>query len=213
MNDVRRDKLKAPTLLQQLRSATRVYHHALDHHPELQRLLRPELTFEGYGRSLLAMHAPQAALEGAVVEGATHLGLAERLSPRRLPALEADLAALGVSPPDANVWPRLPKPRTDAELLGFRYVLEGSRLGAEVIVRRLRDTLGDTAPLSFFSAPDGNRHWCEFVDDLTSLPLTEEGQRDAVAAACRAFAAYQVGLGGSEPGSAMMASSGMGLAK
>lgn len=213
MSNMRRDNTQLPALLRQLRDATRDQHHALDHHPELQRLLRPGLTRDGYRRSLLAMHAPQAALETAVVEGAAHLGHANRLSPRRLPVLEADLAALGVSPPVVDVSPWLPMPRSDAELLGLRYVLEGSRLGAEVIVRRLRDALGDTAPLSFFSAPHGNRHWRDFVEELTQMPLTEGEQRDTVSAARRAFAAYRAGLGGSEPGRAMTASRDLGLAK
>ena len=103
MSKTRRDIARAPALLLQLRDSTRDYHHALDHHPELQRLLRPGLTLNGYRRSLLALHAPQAALEGAVAEGAMYLGQAELLSPCRLPALEADLAALGVAQTDTHL--------------------------------------------------------------------------------------------------------------
>ncbi|WP_081711959.1 biliverdin-producing heme oxygenase [Halomonas sp. G15] len=194
MSKTRRDIARAPALLLQLRDSTRDYHHALDHHPELQRLLRPGLTLNGYRRSLLALHAPQAALEGAVAEGAMYLGQAELLSPCRLPALEADLAALGVAQTDTDISHRPSVPRSAAELLGLRYVLEGSRLGAEVIVRCLHDTLGEAAPVSFFAASQGHWHWRNFVAQLTTTRLNAQEQQRAISAAQHAFEAYRAGL-------------------
>lgn len=193
-DDARSPRSLAPVSVERLRAATRDDHRALDHHPELQRLLRPGLTLDGYRRSLLAMRAPQGALEGAVEEGAMRLGRREWLSPRRLPRLEADLAALGVLLPYTAAKPGLTAPRSIAELLGLRYVLEGSRLGAEVIARCLRSSLGDAAPLAFFTAPDGRRHWQRFLQQLADTPLDAPDRLEAAAAARRAFTTYRARL-------------------
>ena len=56
---------------------------------------------------------------------------------RRLPALEADLARLGVAP-EAEVWPAPAWLDGPAAAWGSLYVMEGSTLGGQVIGRALR---------------------------------------------------------------------------
>lgn len=88
-----------------------------------------------YGR-LLRAHARAVPAVEAACEAA---GLADFLPDwpqrRRAPALLQDLAALGLAPP-----PRLRLSlHTAAEALGAAYVLEGSRLGNGLLLRRLGD--------------------------------------------------------------------------
>ncbi|QTF94255.1 biliverdin-producing heme oxygenase [Halomonas sp. BM-2019] len=149
-------------MAKRLRDGTRGAHHALDHHPHLQRLIRPGLTPAGYGASLLALYAPHAGLEQGVAEGVARLGLGEP-SPSRLARLQADLEALGLAAPVFTPVRLLPVATTAAELVGQRYVLEGSRLGSQVIVRLVRGALGPAAPLGFFSTPAPERHWHDFL--------------------------------------------------
>ncbi|MGJ7462307.1 biliverdin-producing heme oxygenase [Halomonas sp. MA07-2] len=193
------DDRQGYTVLQRLREATRTDHHALDHHPELQRLVRSGLTRESYARSLLAMHGPHAALESAVFEGAVLLSVSDQISPMRLPQLQADLAALGIMPQERVMMPGMQVPATRAELLGVRYVLEGSRLGAEVIARCIRESLGSEVPLSFLGAPGACRYWPRYVDQAVLDCPGEGEQRQAMVAARRAFAAYRAGLDSSLP--------------
>lgn len=50
--------VERPAVMARLREATRSHHRALDHHPELQRLVRADLTRDGYARSLLPCALP-----------------------------------------------------------------------------------------------------------------------------------------------------------
>ncbi|ERS91253.1 hypothetical protein Q671_17175 [Halomonas sp. PBN3] len=191
-----------------LRAATRDHHRTLDHHPELQRLLRPGLTRHGYARSLAAMLAPHAALERAVWQGGQALGLEYTLSPRRAPRLIADLKALegelgegsdrasahvGHDAAGADLY-AFPTVSCPAQLLGLRYVLEGSRLGGEVLARAIRRALGNDAPVGFLADGEARHHWeslCACAErDLRTRALEES----AIESAQDAFVAYRAGL-------------------
>lgn len=183
-----------PEVLVRLREATRQDHRHLDHDPELQRLVLPGLSKEGYAQTLMAMYRPQAGLEGAVKQGAERLGVSDRLSPMRLPLLEADLKTLDRTPPSQPAGFVLPVATSIAALMGQRYVLEGSRLGAEVLTRTIRRALGDSIPLSFFSAPKGRRYWQEFIEEADAYCTTGPAQGEVLVAARQAFAFYRRGL-------------------
>jgi heme oxygenase (biliverdin-IX-beta and delta-forming) len=66
---------------------------------------------------------------------------------RKAEWLRADLGALHVSEKELNTWTRcnqLPETRGLGPVIGCLYVLEGSMLGAQMISRRFRETLGIT---------------------------------------------------------------------
>ncbi len=181
-------------VLTELRTATRGEHHALDHHPELNRLVRSDLTWTGYARSLAAMHLPHGALERAVRRSAVCLGTEAVLAPARLWRLEKDLQALGVRAPDTGTEAGGPLADTVPALIGLRYVLEGSRLGAEVLARCVRRALGPDAPMSFLQAPDTPLHWQQFSSQAAVACMDHAAVQQAVAAARQAFGNYLAAL-------------------
>lgn len=182
---------RVPAVARELRRRTRRAHQRLDHHSLLQRLVRPGLTRESYAAVLRALYRPQAELESAVAVAAARLGLAVgEASPAspRLPQLEFDLQALGEVLPSMG--------RNDvlivdspAALVGQRYVLDGSRLGGQVIARQVVERLGADAPRHFFAASDPERHWQRFLAFAERHCPPDEFDR-AVAAAQVAFADF-----------------------
>lgn len=213
MSNATAPAVQRPAVMTRLRTATRAQHRALDHHPELQRLVLPGLTHQGYARSLAAMLAPHAELEQAVWQGAEALGLVDSLSPPRLPRLIADLQALegelGEESDQASAHagqdaagPHLlsfPTVTYPAQLLGLRYVLEGSRLGGEVLARGIRQALGDDAPVSFLADGDARLHWQALCARAERALRSEEEQERSLEAARLAFERYRMGLSGSDP--------------
>lgn len=176
-----------PPLARQLRDATRDAHRSLDHHPALQCLLAPTLTREAYGASLLALYPAHAALESRVCREITRLGLRLRV-PRRLPRLADDLGTLGLTP-EALASEAGPTSASPATLAGELYVLEGSRLGGQMIADRLRRTLGPGVPHAFFSLAMVPGEWSRRLAELEAL--CPPGQRDAAVAGAReAFARF-----------------------
>lgn len=169
-----------------LREATRDAHRLLDHHPLLAALPGPALTLEGYGQALAALHGAHGAIESVLAEFAP-----AALFPRRLPALESDLAALGVDPLPLTV--AVPQPGDDAGMLGMLYVIEGSNLGGAVIARRLAASLPAGAARAYFSGAEGPLRWQRFRAFARSR-IRPAGFESAARAAGATFAFYRCHL-------------------
>lgn len=177
-----------PPLLDSLRRHTRAEHHGLENHPVMTRLVRPGLHIEDYAETLSALHPAQQELEQLAATTIDHLTMTYPLAPR-VAWLEADLAHLGLSPP--NPQGRDPElPATLPELVGLLYVLEGARLGARVIADKIHVSLGDATPMAFFDHADGERAWPTFCDfAVKHCPMDEAGL--AIRAARRAFGHFR----------------------
>ncbi|WP_052384003.1 biliverdin-producing heme oxygenase [Litchfieldella xinjiangensis] len=192
--------MTAIPLARQLRDGTRRAHHLLDHHPLLQQLIIPGLSRTAYARSLLAIHRPHGRLEACVLAGAQQLDitLSEEIKvSSRTHRLETDLEALGVVPP--CVLPSaLPVAVTPAVLAGQCYVLEGSRLGGQVIARQVQRALGAKVPVSYFDSPQPEVHWRRFLTFLDENCRPDEAPV-VVAAAQQAFDDYLSALSEAEP--------------
>ena len=191
------------SLLARLRAATHHDHHCLDRHPRLTRLLECDLDLESYADALAALHGAQSSLEDAV-----RLGLEQLCVPpsdsdgyrldARTPALRDDLARLGVEPVGCPMTPLVVPERIET-LIGLLYVLEGSRLGARVIARHVRASLGQAVPLRFFAEADGAAHWPGFrafaeramLDNAFAGPA---GVEEAAHGAKTAFAQFRHSL-------------------
>lgn len=156
--------IAVPAIVHELRRGTREAHRQLDHHPSLQALVRAGLTHRAYLASLMALYRPHASLEAAVALAAARLGLDDEtaLSPPRLPPLQDDISTLGGKLP-AWCESDIDCIDTPAELVGQRYVLEGSRLGGQLIARRVGEVLGGDVPRRFFGAPTPDYHWRCFL--------------------------------------------------
>ncbi|MCG6656947.1 biliverdin-producing heme oxygenase [Halomonas campisalis] len=189
------EPVDTPSVVRQLRLATRQAHRRLDHHPLLQQLVRDDVSRPDYAAALSALYVPHVQLERCVASGSAALGLNrgdDAPSPRRLDALGRDLDALGRSVPRVS-RPAWPVAATPAALVGQRYVLDGSRLGGTFIAGRLATALGTTLPLAYFSACDAERHWARFLA-FAERHCPPEGVDRAVAAAQAAFANYLAAL-------------------
>ncbi len=177
---------------QTLRRDTASAHHALDHHPLMQRLTSSELTCEQYAESLAAMYRPHAWLEQRVHQSRHHFETRLHLSPR-LELLEADLLELGWPVPAVSPTPAEPSDGR-ASWWGRVYVLEGSRQGSAVIARCIQSSLFDTVPCRFFSEARISGEYDTLLAILEHELEAHEALEQAVASARAAFAAYRAEL-------------------
>ena len=99
-----------------------------------------------------------------------------------------DLAACGVSAASVPRCTELPPLQTTADALGYLYVLEGSSLGSQILVRQVRDVLGDSVPLAYLTGY-GSRTgtmWQSFKRALEEQGSAAPAEQDRVIASARA---------------------------
>ncbi len=156
--------MTAPTILQALRQGTADLHESL----ETALPLGGDLSLDQYRAVLTGFYGYWSAWEERArsLAPAPFAGLlAERA---RAALLASDLRALGTPAvgPASSIAPYVPALDTTAGLLGSMYVLEGSRLGGQVLVRNLAVRLALTPEhgLSFFYGfgPETGAHWKAF---------------------------------------------------
>ena len=150
-----------------------------------------DLSIVQYGDALAALYDIYAQAEGWVVNFlAQHTGLFDYGSRRKIPALEADLVALGRSPARTRII--FSASPTIGSLVGILYTLEGSTLGGQFIARNLTALSHATLPMRFFSGyGDLTRpRWEDFLRFAgATCPVAEYEQ--AVAAAVSLFGALK----------------------
>lgn len=109
---------------------------------------------------------------------------------RRFPELRADLEGLGLAfDPAAGAESGAERP-SEAEAPGLLYVLEGSRLGGQVLLRQVVTSIDPQvrANARFLSHGEGQRLWPSFAAWLGARPA--EGHEAAIRGAHRAFALF-----------------------
>lgn len=189
----RRMSMEEPSVRQQLRRRTADAHQRVD---ELGDRVASVLSPAGYLTFLLSMHSVIARYDQELDRSSRLAGVEPRAA-ALLAALCEDLIALGatglpaVGPLDAD-----PLPVNDAAAWGVGYALEGSALGAAVLLDRLRSvevwSNGDTPPSAYLSLLVAQRptRWPTFSSGLGALssPTLVD---DAVAAANHVFGSVQ----------------------
>jgi heme oxygenase len=116
--------------------------------------------------------------------------------------LAADLAHLGLDPGslDAGPEPTLPPLDTMPRLLGGMYVVEGSSLGGQLILRRVSESLGYDAETGarFFTGygPRTGAMWRAFVAVLDGYDHASPAADEMVAGACATFEAFEAWMTG-----------------
>ncbi|TCR62919.1 biliverdin-producing heme oxygenase [Bosea sp. BK604] len=136
-------------------------------HRDLDDLIGPLASPSDYGRFLAGTYRHRAAVEAALRETCVSLPLGWR--PRELASvLELDLAELGVHRPRAMPFSLS---NDIASVLGASYVLEGSALGARVLVRdALRLGFEADRGARYLSAQSASPEtWRDFLACLESL--------------------------------------------
>lgn len=127
-----------------------------------------------YGRFLTVHAEVIPALEAALGRAGIESALPDWARRRRTESLAADLAALGLPFPAARAVAIAP----GAESMGAAYVLEGSRLGAAMLLKAIPDTL----PRAFLSHGQGEhlfRSFLPHLDAVEDIPAAIGGARRA----------------------------------
>ncbi len=168
-----------------LRRETAEIHERLHRHSALAAAARGSIAAEDYVLLLARLFGFHRAYEDALVETvfAEAAGLSfARVS--RSESLALDLVALGVDRPSIAHLPlcaTIARPSNQAEWLGFRYVVEGSTLGGQLIARALEPRFGDDR--RFFLSQPGNA-WRALTDLLEAL-AENPSEMEAAANAAR----------------------------
>jgi len=175
-----------------LRNATAGTHARLDALVEAQSFTRRA----GYESFLTASAQALSAAEHMLEASGVAALVPDWPSRRRMPALEADLAGLGVRLPAPLETPAAPYGR-DA-MLGALYVLEGSRLGARVLLKRAQDSADPAiaANTRYLSHGAGARLWQTFLETLEADPSLAAHPEAAVRAAEETFALFEAAFSG-----------------
>lgn len=180
-----------PTRTQRLRNATHAAHEALDRRIMAARPFADRDHYLRFLRMQYRFHRDVDALFGHPALAAIVPELPQR---RRLPAIVQDLADFGQAPPAVDAAPALAATADTATALGWFYVVEGSNLGAAVLLK-LAAGLGldeQAGARHLAGHADGRaRHWRGFTVALDALRLDEAEESRLVAAARDAFAHAQ----------------------
>lgn len=124
-------------LMSQLRSATRDQHQSVE---EQLDLLRPDLTIQDYGNVLCGFRAILASWEPLVLRSLAPAAPALAAGREKLPLLADDLQFLRITCPSRSA--DLSGFDSPEALVGGLYVMEGSTLGGQVLLRHLSRQLG-----------------------------------------------------------------------
>lgn len=161
-----------------LRAATSEAHERLD-----ARFSTFDLAdADDYGAFLLAQAGAFFPMEKALEAAGVADIIEDWPARRRSDALRADLAALALPDPKSVAAPTL---RSEADILGAVYVLEGSRLGGAMLVR----TVPDGLPKSFLT-PGNPAAWRAFVTVLEQRLSSQTALDEAARSAAAVFEAF-----------------------
>ncbi|WP_395645964.1 biliverdin-producing heme oxygenase [Terricaulis sp.] len=168
-----------------LRDACRGTHARLD-----QRLSQVDFNDrDGYAAMLAQMSAPLTALESALSSGIAPVLFDNWAARLRAHALRRDLSAL-----ERPVHERFGAPVEDeAAALGVLYVLEGSRLGGQMLARMARASTDDRvrSATAFFTHGAGGGLWRTYLARLEASEAVKRQPENAVRAALAAFGAFE----------------------
>ena len=169
-----------------LRAATRNLHSELDSHVA-PLFLQGDA---GYAQFLTNSAKALWPLEKALIDAGVSAILPDWPSRTRSDALRLDLSALGLPKPATL---QLPPIGGAAFQFGMLYVLEGSRLGAEVLWREASISLSRAARAAthYLAHGQGMRLWATFLERLEA---SQHVHNDLPQAACGARMTFEVFL-------------------
>jgi heme oxygenase (biliverdin-IX-beta and delta-forming) len=190
------------SILSRLRLETRGEHEAVE---QVLDLMSTSLTREGYRQRLEQFYGFYAPLEEALqarcdwsasqagetaLSLGTHAALTARLT--KTAHLRQDLQRLGVITDDLPLCRDQPPLRTQAEVLGCLYVLEGATLGGRMITQHVQATFGITPATggSFFEGygAETGKMWQSMRQLLVSGAPDLQSENTMVANAIATFA-------------------------
>lgn len=136
----------------------------------------------GYAQFLRAQAGALLAVEDALDRAGASEVLEDWKDRKRGDALSDDMRAMAIEPNEVSA----PTFQTEAEILGGIYVLEGSRIGGSVLLRRVSADM----PTSFLKH-EGPSSWRGFVGILDETLGSPVALEEAVGAATSVFHAFE----------------------
>jgi heme oxygenase (biliverdin-IX-beta and delta-forming) len=179
-----------------LRRETAEVHERLHRHPGLDAAARGSITAEDYERLLARLFGFHRAYEAALAEARLKANDACLSPVERSESLALDLAALGVERATIARLPLCPtiaRPSNRAELLGARYVVEGSALGGQLIARELEKSFGENRRFFLFQP---GKEWRALTDLLEALAEDPAAVESAAKAARAIFLNFETWMDG-----------------
>jgi heme oxygenase len=175
--------------LDSLRTATRAHHVRLEHRLDVLQHLRQPERYRSLLAGFLGFYEPA---EGLLARWLAPLPALRFDTRRKAHLLAGDLRRLGASEAELASIPRhagLAPLHSEAEALGFGYVLEGATLGGQVISRHAASHGLDAAGLSFFRSygAEVGPMWRRFCETLETHCNSAQAQAGAVRGALQAF--------------------------
>ncbi len=177
-----------------IRLATRDMHTQLEKSALSARLLSQNINLKTYAEILQQWYRCWTALEIWLHDNIPRDNSAATLVPQaRAHLLRRDLDILGLNPPEVIRF--TPSDNNEPGYwYGVAYVVEGSRLGSQLISRHLQRCLGvsATSGAAFFhdakpSAHETGGHWQHWLTGLDRRLTTSQQVRSAAAAAADTF--------------------------
>lgn len=146
-----------------------------------------------YSAFLTALARVVGPLERALEQGGVARLVSDWPLRRRADALDRDLALLGISMPTAST---IDVTRDEARLFGRLYVLEGSRLGGRLLVKRARENADPRvrAATNYLGHGEAADLWRGFLQRLEGSEAVAASPARTMLGAREAFALF-----GAEP--------------
>lgn len=181
--------LSIDIIQKRFRSQTRALHKELDSLPSLRVLVSADVNNQQYLTALSRLFKPHAYLESVVLDKLAVDEFDYALSPRTS-YLKQDLVNLS-GETHAFIPFQKKEALCDEAMIGFLYLLEGSKLGGVHILRNLRKSGLDSNVTHFFESSGDDKTSWESYWRFTQRLLETEEQLDAAASfAERAFCFY-----------------------
>lgn len=181
--------------LKSLRTQTGPYHTKLEEAGLSSRLMDPELTIETYKSILIAFYG--FIIPAEKLYYSNPMTIFPRLSLyKRGNLLRQDLLFLGLSEDDLNNLPQfIGTPfKSEYDILGCLYVLEGSKLGGQMISKHVIDKLKfkNEEGTKFFSAhgAETGQYWKEFIDILSRYAVETMQEEEIIQGAKQTFSDF-----------------------
>ncbi|MDW8205059.1 MAG: biliverdin-producing heme oxygenase [Cytophagales bacterium] len=137
---------QAVSIGSKLKAFTAAHHDKIEQHALTRAIVEGTITRESYVLLLSKFYGFYAACEPPL-EQTTFWQQAgfDIKNRRKTPSLRQDLQFFNIDPASLPMCTDLPPLQTDAQRLGFLYVVEGATLGGQVLSRALATKFGFTA--------------------------------------------------------------------
>ncbi|UQZ37010.1 biliverdin-producing heme oxygenase [Paenibacillus sp. PK3_47] len=185
----------ASNILKRLKEETAPLHKQIEKNEYAAAIMNNSLTMDKYEAYLIKFYGfvkPVEARLSGITDSAE--GVLYESARNKSEWLERDLSALGLSEETLSRLPLctdLPDVSTHAKALGCLYVLEGSTLGGQMIIRMLAKYLPVDPHVNgnyFNSYGDSTReHWKAFCSELEKAADRPEAEEEMIQAAKNTF--------------------------